>query len=189
VPPIKYLSNDDCIEMIEDNKNGIFAILDESAKGPSASDKSFGNNVNEKHIKHPKFADPKKSPLKSHQKLNRDEAFVIRHYAGAVCYEVVGFLDKNNDALTIDLEELLRSSKRPFIAALCDLSPEDNAQKGKLNFVSVGAKFKKQLKELLFKLSNTKAVCFSFSFEDFLNIQKKKKNKNLSTLSAASSPT
>lgn len=151
---IEYLTNDDCIEVIEDPKTGIFALLDEESKMPQANDKRFTTQVHERHKKHKNFGGPKKAPLKSNQKLKDDEAFLIRHYAGAVCYQTHGFLDKNNDALNPDIEVLMSMSQNPFVTKLFEV-PSSVAAKGKLSFVSVGEKFKQQLSELLGKLEST----------------------------------
>jgi myosin-6 len=156
VEAIEYLSNEDCIQLLEDPKTGIFNLLDEESKNPSANDKKFTTTLHEKFLKHPKFGSPKKSPLKSQQKLNNDEAFLIRHYAGAVAYSTAGFLEKNNDAFNPDLEELLLTSKDKFIVKVVSASTEKSS-KGKLTYVSVGEKFKRQLKELLDKLEKTKS--------------------------------
>lgn len=158
VDPIEYLNNDDAIELIEDPKTGIFALLDEETKMPQANDKRFTTTVHDKHGKHPKFSGPRKAPLKSNQKLKDDEAFLVRHYAGAVCYNTAFFIDKNNDALHTDMETMLAGSSVPFVKALIDSIPaEEKAAPGKLSFFSVGAKFKKQMKELMGKLLTTNA--------------------------------
>ena len=44
--------------------------------------------------------------------------FTIVHYAGAVTYEIDGFLDKNNDLLHNDIAGCLRSSSEPFVRLL-----------------------------------------------------------------------
>lgn len=153
---IEYLTNEDCIEIIEHPKEGIFFLLDEESKMPQANDKRFTTQIHDKFKKHKKFGGPKKAPLKANQKLKDDEAFLIRHYAGAVCYQTAGFLEKNNDALNPDVEALMEASQNPFVTKLFESSGEVKATtKGKLNFVSVGETFKKQLTLLLHKLEAT----------------------------------
>src|SRR5690606_30600994 len=73
VPPIEFMNNDDCIELIEDAKTGIFALLDEESKMPQATDKRYTESVHQQHGKHSKFSGPRKSPLRSNQKLKDDE--------------------------------------------------------------------------------------------------------------------
>ena len=37
------------------------------------------------------FQLPRKSPLQAHRNLRDDQGFIVRHFAGAVCYQTVGF--------------------------------------------------------------------------------------------------
>lgn len=153
VKHIEFSTNEDAIDLIERAKDGIFAILDESSKMPKANDKNFATTLHEKHRKHVKFGNAKKSPLASNRKLKDDEAFLIRHYAGAVCYQVAGFIDKNNDSLGVDLETVVIESSDTFVANLYERMPKnERAVRGKLTFVSLGTKFKKQLTVLMEKL-------------------------------------
>lgn len=64
------------------------------------------------------------------------------------------FIDKNNDALHANLEGLVQESNNPFLQSLFATSTLC-ANKGKLNFISVGSKFKSQLAELMEKLRST----------------------------------
>lgn len=64
------------------------------------------------------------------------------------------FIDKNNDALHANLEGLVQESNNPFLQSLF-ASSTLGANKGKLNFISVGSKFKSQLAELMEKLRST----------------------------------
>lgn len=64
------------------------------------------------------------------------------------------FIDKNNDALHANLEGLVQESNNPFLQILF-ASSTLTANKGKLNFISVGSKFKSQLAELMDKLRST----------------------------------
>ena len=45
-------------------------------------------------------------------------SFVIHHYAGMVTYDVDGFVERNKDVLSIDLIELMKSSKNRFLQSL-----------------------------------------------------------------------
>ena len=55
---------------------------------------------------HFRLALPRKSKLKDHREIRDDDGFLVRHFAGAVCYETAHFIDKNNDALHASLEAL-----------------------------------------------------------------------------------
>eukprot|EP00795_Rhopilema_esculentum_P017127 gene17126-8651_t len=96
---------------------------------------------------------PRKSPLQAHRKLKDDQGFIVRHFAGAVCYQTAGFLEKNDDALHGSLEALIHESRDPFIL---NLFPAGTAKsKKKLSFESVSSKFKSQLGLLMEKLKST----------------------------------
>ncbi|KAF7473626.1 Hypothetical predicted protein [Marmota monax] len=103
----------------------------------------------------------RKSKLAVHRNLRDDEGFIIRHFAGAVCYETTQFVEKNNDALHMSLESLICESRDKFIRELFESSTNNNKdtkqKAGKLSFISVGNKFKTQLNLLLDKLRSTGA--------------------------------
>ncbi|KAK2544878.1 Myo6 [Columba livia] len=102
---------------------------------------------------------PRKSKLAVHRNIRDDEGFIIRHFAGAVCYETMQFVEKNNDALHMSLESLICESKDKFVRQLFESNTNNNKdpkqKAGKLNFISVGNKFKTQLNLLLEKLHST----------------------------------
>lgn len=62
------------------------------------------------------------------------------------------FIEKNNDALHASLEALVQESANPLIKNIFSGKNNNNSSKGKLNFISVGSKFKTQLGELMEKL-------------------------------------
>lgn len=62
------------------------------------------------------------------------------------------FIEKNNDALHASLEALVQESANPLIKTIFSGKSNNASSKGKLNFISVGSKFKTQLSELMVKL-------------------------------------
>jgi myosin-6 len=73
--------------------------------------------------------------------------------------QVEGFMDKNNDALTADLADMMNSSKDPFLKGIFQPREGDpKPQKGKLAFISLGDKFKNALSKLMDKLNSTRAT-------------------------------
>ncbi|KAB0800582.1 hypothetical protein PPYR_06322 [Photinus pyralis] len=149
VPEIKFVDNQDCIDLIETKNNGIFTILDEESKLPKPSYMHFTSELHSRWKNHFRLGLPRSSRLKAHRNLRDDEGFMIRHFAGAVCYQTVQFIEKNNDALHASLEGIVQESSNKFIQLLFATA---NAQKGKLTFISVGNKFKTQLAELMEKI-------------------------------------
>ncbi len=64
---------------------------------------------------------PRKSKLKEHREIRDDDGFLVRHFAGAVCYETANFIEKNNDALHASLEAIVQECSNQFISSLFDL--------------------------------------------------------------------
>ncbi|KAL0131777.1 hypothetical protein PUN28_002966 [Cardiocondyla obscurior] len=151
VPKISYVDNQDCIDLIESKNTGIFSLLDEESKLPTHSFAHFTNEVHRAWSGHFRITLPRTSRLKAHRELRDDEGFVIRHYAGGVCYQTNQFIEKNNDALHASLEGLIQESGNKFLRTQF---ASHSLQKGKLTFISVGSKFKTQLGELMDKLKS-----------------------------------
>ncbi|KAJ8946394.1 hypothetical protein NQ318_011800, partial [Aromia moschata] len=151
VPEITFVDNQDCIDVIEAKNKGILTLLDEESKLPKPSYTHFTEEVHKAWPKEYRLGLPRSSKLKAHRSLRDDEGFLVRHFAGAVCYQTKQFIDKNNDALHASLEGIIQDSKNKLIQLLFATSM---AQKGKLTFISVGNKFKTQLGELMEKLKN-----------------------------------
>ena len=144
----------DCIDLIEGKNSGIFALLDEESKLPKNSPQHFTEAVHKNNSSHFRLALPRKSKLKEHREIRDDDGFLIRHFAGAVCYQTAQFIEKNNDALHASLEGLVQECKNTFIMDLFNQGGKSSVQ-GKLTFISVGNKFKTQLGELMEKLRST----------------------------------
>ncbi|XP_061283223.1 unconventional myosin-VI isoform X6 [Bos javanicus] len=161
VNEVHYVDNQDCIDLIEAKLMGILDILDEENRLPQPSDQHFTSAVHQKHKDHFRLSIPRKSKLAVHRNIRDDEGFIIRHFAGAVCYETTQFVEKNNDALHMSLESLICESRDKFIRELFESSTNNNKdtkqKAGKLSFISVGNKFKTQLNLLLDKLRSTGA--------------------------------
>ncbi|XP_053191373.1 myosin VIb isoform X4 [Scomber japonicus] len=158
VNEVHYVDNQDCIDLVEAKLVGILDILDEENRLPQTSDQHFTLAVHNKHKDHFRLTVPRKSKLTIHRNLRDDEGFIVRHFAGAVCYETTRFVEKNNDALHMSLQSLVCESKDKFVRQLFENSntTKDSKQKaGKLSFISVGNKFKTQLNLLLEKLRST----------------------------------
>ncbi|KAL1417178.1 hypothetical protein MTO96_000659 [Rhipicephalus appendiculatus] len=153
VKKIEYVDNQDCIDLLEGKGTGIFDLLDEESKLPRSSHTHFTSVLHSTHPRHFRLAVPRKSKLRDHREITDDQGFLIRHFAGAVCYETAKFVEKNNDALHASLEGLVQETKNSFLRALFDVGEKQS--KGKLSFISVGSKFRSQLQALMHKLQQT----------------------------------
>ncbi|XP_031632480.1 myosin heavy chain 95F isoform X3 [Contarinia nasturtii] len=152
VPEIQFTDNQDIIELIESKSKGIFILLDEESKLPKPSFNHFTLEVHKSWKGHFRLSLPRASKLKAHRTLRDEEGFLVRHFAGAVCYTTNQFIEKNNDALHASLEALVQESANPLIKMLFSGKNSNASSRGKLNFISVGSKFNAQLGELMEKL-------------------------------------
>lgn len=109
VPEIKFIDNQDIIgkfsirymcvrgslpqiivsELIESKSNGIFTLLDEESKLPKPSFTHFTAEVHSAWNANDRILFPRSSRLKAHRTLRDEEGFLVRHFAGAVCYNTV----------------------------------------------------------------------------------------------------
>lgn len=77
------------IDLIECTGNGIIDLLDEECKIPRGSNEQFTASVHKKFTGHFRIQLPRQSRLSQHKSLRDEEGFIIRHFAGAVCYKTV----------------------------------------------------------------------------------------------------
>ena len=152
---VEYMDNQDIIDLVEERRMGILSLLNEECVMPKATDKTFSIKVHTIHAGNEFLAKPKHAKKK--KRLNDDEAFVLKHFAGEVVYETARFLDKNNDTIHDDLTSLLTRSSVPFVAALFPRQDDDESTYGATGgrFKSISSKFLQQLGSLMSRLSRT----------------------------------
>ena len=121
VPEIKFVDNQDCIgkyclqittflkcfkfvitvlDLIETKNNGIFTLLDEESKLPKSHFQHFTSEVHSHWPNHFRLSLPRVSKLKAHRSIRDNEGFLLRHFAGAVCYQTVSFFQQNINTST-----------------------------------------------------------------------------------------
>lgn len=104
---VTFQDNQSTIDLI-DSKLSIFSFLDDETKFPKATDTTWLAKMTTNLVKNNCFVIPKLST----------GVFVMKHYAGEVTYTVNGFIDKNRDAISDDIIDLVKSSKNKFISGL-----------------------------------------------------------------------
>ncbi|XP_061647906.1 unconventional myosin-Ib isoform X3 [Phyllopteryx taeniolatus] len=125
---IEYFNNAVICDLIENNQNGIMAMLDEECLRPgTVTDETFLDKLNTVCAEHQHF----ESRLSKNSKFLNDHSlphscFRIQHYAGKVLYGVEGFVDKNNDLLYRDLSQAMYKANHSLIK---QLFPEGNPAK------------------------------------------------------------
>lgn len=105
---VAFVNNKPCVELIEKSPYGILVMLDEVCRlGRELDDTKLLDNMDKQHRgKHKHYI--QKRP-------RRHPEFGVAHFAGTVTYNVVGFIEKNNDTLFPDLLMLMQMSKMPFM--------------------------------------------------------------------------
>ncbi|CAK8994536.1 unnamed protein product [Durusdinium trenchii] len=129
-----------------------FRILDECsqqlAKGFEKTDESFCQKTVDEAQKDPERRELLRAPRTSKKRPTlMNEGFVVKHYAGQVEYSTKGWLDKNNDRLLPECEELICDSTFELVASLKD------DDQGKAPFRSISKKYCTDLEHLLQTLS------------------------------------
>lgn len=125
---IEYFNNAVICDLIENNQNGILAMLDEECLRPgTVTDETFLDKLNTICAEHQHF----ESRLSKNSKFLNDHSlphscFRIQHYAGKVLYRTEGFVDKNNDLLYRDLSQAMYKANHSLIK---QLFPEGNPAK------------------------------------------------------------
>uniref|UniRef100_A0A3B3ZXA9 Unconventional myosin-Ib n=1 Tax=Periophthalmus magnuspinnatus TaxID=409849 RepID=A0A3B3ZXA9_9GOBI len=125
---IEYFNNAIICDLIENNQNGILAMLDEECLRPgTVTDDTFLDKLNTVCSEHQHF----ESRLSKNSKFLTDHSlphncFRIQHYAGKVLYRAEGFVDKNNDLLYRDLSQAMYKANHSLIK---QLFPEGNPAK------------------------------------------------------------
>uniref|UniRef100_A0A1I8P1M8 Myosin motor domain-containing protein n=1 Tax=Stomoxys calcitrans TaxID=35570 RepID=A0A1I8P1M8_STOCA len=105
--PVEYFDNKVICNLIEEKHKGIISILDEECLRPGdPTDLTFLAKLSDRLRDHPHYLCHERAPVHVQKTMRRDE-FRLVHYAGDVTYNVMNFLDKNNDLLFRDLKETM----------------------------------------------------------------------------------
>lgn len=156
---IEFPDNKDCLELIEHKTTGILAMIDDECRLPMTSDERLAGKLYKTYVgKHSRFS------VSSAQRVKFK--FCINHYAGAVEYSTLTFVDKNKDELPKEATNLLRSSSVILLSSLFDSSigpdgSEDtkpqrvSGGKSANSVQSVGSQFKEQLQSLMDNIRST----------------------------------
>ncbi|XP_053672454.1 unconventional myosin-XV [Anopheles nili] len=105
---LEWEDNLPVIHLLAKKPVGIFHLLDDESNFPRANDSSFLEKCHYNHALNELYSRPRVGA----------QEFGITHYAGQVWYCVDGFLEKNRDALRMDVIELLSSSAEPLVGEM-----------------------------------------------------------------------
>lgn len=163
------MDGQDTIDLIEKKPNSILSFLDEESIFPRATNKTLITKLHTLAGKSKKYA----------KVQFKDYNFKASHYAGAVDYNVEGWIEKNKDPLQEDIEKTVKSSEEFFIANLFQdelLNPRaavlakkqlsgnkqpsrgsstGGTSRGGASFMTVATSYKEQLDDLMDTLRST----------------------------------
>jgi len=119
VTAIQFVNNQPCVDLIEKKPIGLLPLLDEICYlGRETTDQEYLDKIDKAHKgKHEYYGNPKKKAK---------DTFSVLHFAGEVTYSVNGFIEKNNDTLYTDLEELMMTSQFQLVRDVFDDSALDD---------------------------------------------------------------
>ncbi|NXC99007.1 MYO19 protein, partial [Certhia familiaris] len=147
---INYQDNQNCLDLIEGNPLSIFSLLNEECRLNRPSNTDLFQTRIEKALS--------SNQCLSRDKFNKKPNFIISHYAGKVCYQLAGMVQKNKDAVPPELVHVLQNSKDPLLQKLFPVTEKNQNNTKTQNraaVVTVVSKFKSSLEHLMEILSRT----------------------------------
>ncbi|XP_062411317.1 unconventional myosin-VIIb [Sardina pilchardus] len=103
---IEYNDNQRTLDVLANKSLNVLALIDEESHFPKGTDTTLLSKLNQMHGKSNIYISPKN---------NHDTKFGIQHFAGVVYYDSKGFLEKNRDALSSDLIQLVEKSSNKLL--------------------------------------------------------------------------
>uniref|UniRef100_A0A8C0FKS8 Uncharacterized protein n=1 Tax=Bubo bubo TaxID=30461 RepID=A0A8C0FKS8_BUBBB len=142
-----------CIDLIE-KPLGILSILEEECMFPKATDMTFKAKLYDNHLgKSPNLQKPRPD-----KKRKYEAHFELLHYAGAVPYNIIGWLEKNKDPLNETVVGIFQKSSNKLLASLFEsyvgADSEKKRKKG-ASFQTVSSLHKENLNKLMTNLRST----------------------------------
>ena len=148
---VPFKDNRGCVDTIEQKGLGMLPLLQEQVQlGARGSDAAWLDKMAQQFPRGHEYYEPKR--------LSRT-AFTVKHYAGPVDYESVGFLEKNKDAMSQDLTDVMGSTEHPdmaliFSAGAADAAGGGGGGGGGKKVATIASKFMSQLNTLVTVLSS-----------------------------------
>jgi len=142
---IDFPDNQKCLDLIEAKPIGILSLLDEQCLFPKGNDKSLAGKLYEMLGTTDRFSVSNKERVVF--------KFTVEHYAGNVCYDTLGFVQKNKDQLYEESRQLMQTTSSEFLSILFPKTADATSRS--IQQKSVGSQFKSQLAELLKTIKST----------------------------------
>ncbi|XP_061387110.1 unconventional myosin-VIIa-like, partial [Musca vetustissima] len=134
---IEFQDNQEVLDMIGMKAINIMSLIDEESKFPKGTDYTLLEKLHSQHGNRSIY-------VKTKSRSNT--LFGIRHYAGVVMYNPQGFLEKNRDSFSMDLNTMIAKSKNKFLKEIFPVTvPFDTIKKQ----VTLSVKFRNSLELLM----------------------------------------
>ncbi|KAM4547490.1 unconventional myosin-XIX-like [Fundulus diaphanus] len=144
---VKYQDNQSRLDLLVGSPISVFSLLNEESRLNRASDwkmlrvrleKELGGNGNI-----------------SWDKFSKVPHFTVTHYAGKVCYQIEGMVEKNTDPVPPELTGLLQKSDNLLLHEIFSGKETEMPNNKGLSKVTVVSKFKNSLESLMKLLLTT----------------------------------
>lgn len=160
VATIGFYDNQGVIDAIGTGKKAVMVICDDLCGLEAANDQLFLSRINgiavEQKAKDAHRHFLFKPKVQDMRKVKHyATAFVVRHFAGLVHYNVEGFIEKNKDQLRRDIRTVLAESKLHLVKGMFPDGGDGNAGKQGKFRNTLGKKFQGSLKRLMNRLNKT----------------------------------
>ncbi|XP_074071029.1 unconventional myosin-VIIb [Macrotis lagotis] len=109
---IHFNDNRPTLDLLALKPMNIISLLDEESKFPKGTDATLLQKMNHLHSNNKIYVAPKNI---------HELKFGIFHFAGLVHYQADGFLEKNRDVLSTDINKLLHESQNKFLKQIFQL--------------------------------------------------------------------
>ncbi|XP_062120932.1 myosin-VIIa isoform X2 [Drosophila sulfurigaster albostrigata] len=138
---IEFQDNQDILDLIGMKPVNIMSLIDEESKFPKGTDQTLLEKL---HVQHGNRSMYVKG------KTTQTSLFGIRHYAGIVMYNPLGFLEKNRDSFSSDLRNLVQRASNKY---LVDIFPHELPMDTTKKQPTLSVKFRNSLDMLMRTLS------------------------------------
>ncbi|KAJ2949671.1 hypothetical protein O0L34_g15597 [Tuta absoluta] len=110
---IGFSDNTGCLQLIEGKPGGLLCVLDDQCNFPWATNETLLQKFNSVHEENQFYEKP----------TRREAAFIVKHYAGKVKYQVTVMREKNLDLMRQDIVSVLKNSSLAFVRELVGVDP------------------------------------------------------------------
>ncbi|XP_073705873.1 unconventional myosin-VIIb [Garra rufa] len=117
---IAFTDNQKTLDLLAVKPLNILALIDEESTFPKGTDATMLNKMSTEHNGNKMYIS---------SKGNHGMSFGIKHFAGTVYYDCEGFLEKNRDALSMDMLEVVQKSSNKLLKLIFEKEMNTNLAK------------------------------------------------------------